>query len=324
MTGRGKDILEPFTQGIWSFHFCMTCWLVSFVGPSDSTGSVLRWSFERTGVWFITSCPKLEAVLAYRPFPAWSSAAEKASCRQRKSCFYRVWAWADSRGSRRWRIQSVQWQEFLPQTAHSAREMQQKQRPLDPAVFVGLFLYKICESWSSHFSCFQGIVRTEKNSPVESDCAWLIWKDLLEKLVEDQDIWGMVLVLNWIFRASLNFQHQTIRRRRSGLGVNASMWRIERVRAGKMYTESLNIEMGWNEHTQSLKSFGATIAQREACCSWILRSDPTGCYTILAEVWISKLTELDSKTTWHLRVKVVNRHPSDLFAASCLHFLEVC
>lgn len=193
MTGGGKDILEPFTQGIWSFHFCMTCWLVSFVGPSDSTGSVLRWSFERTGVWFITSCPKLEAVLAYRPFPAWSSAAEKASCRQRKSCFCRVWAWADSRGSRQWRIQSVQWQEFLPQTAHSAREMQQKQRPLDPPVFVGLFLYKICESWSSHFSCFQGIVRTEKNSPVESDCAWLIWKDLLEKLVEDKDIWGMVL-----------------------------------------------------------------------------------------------------------------------------------
>ena len=64
---------------------------------------------------------------------------------------------------------------------------------LDPPVFVGLFLYKICESWSSHFSCFQGIVRTEKNSPVESDCAWLIWKDLLEKLVEDKDIWGMVL-----------------------------------------------------------------------------------------------------------------------------------
>ena len=61
------------------------------------------------------------------------------------------------------------------------------------ACFFGLFLYKICESWSSHFSCFQGIVRTEKNSPVESDCAWLIWKDLLEKLVEDKDIWGMVL-----------------------------------------------------------------------------------------------------------------------------------
>ena len=121
-------------------------------------------------------------------------------------------------------------------------------------------------------------------------CDWLIWKDLLEKLVEDKDIWGMVL--NWILRASLNFEHQTVRRRRSGLGVNASTWRIERVRAGRE-DELKIVEMG-GTGTQSLKPFRATIAlQREAWCSWILSSDPTGCYNILAEVWVSKLIERD-------------------------------
>lgn len=39
----------------------------------------------------------------------------------------------------------------------------------------------------------------------------------------------------------------------------------------------------------------------EAWCSWVLRSDPTGCYTILAEV--------------------VNRHPSDLFAVKRGHIM---
>ena len=44
------------------------------------------------------------------------------------------------------------------------------------------------------------------------------------------------------------------------------------------------VEMG-GTGTQSLKPFRATIAlQREAWCSWILSSDPTGCYNILAEV----------------------------------------
>ena len=153
----------------------MTCWLVSFVGPSDSTSSVLRWSFERTGVWFITSCPKLEAVLAYRPFPAWSSAAEKASCRQRKSCFCRVWAWADSRGSRRWRIQSVQWQEFLPQTAHSAREMQQKQRPTWSACFC--WAVSLQNMWVL-VQPFQLFSRYSKNREKLSSWEWLCLVDL--------------------------------------------------------------------------------------------------------------------------------------------------
>ena len=314
MTGRGKDILEPFTQGIWSFHFCMTCWLVSFVEPSDSTSAVLRWSFERTGVWFITSCPKLEAVLAYRPFPAWSSAAEKASCRQRKSCFCRVWAWADSRGSRRWRIQSVQWQEFLPQTAHSAREMQQKQRPLRSGCFC--WAVSLQNMWVL-VQPFQLFSRYSKN--------WLCWVDLEGSAGEAS--WrqghlgnGTELNLQSKFELSTpNYQEK-------------EKWSWRECKYVEDWTGEGREDVYWIiEHWNGMK-WAHSNSQIIWCnnrTAWglVLLGFKKRSYRLLHHFgWGMnlKIDRTQRKTTWHLRVKVVNRHPSDLFAASCLHFLEVC